>query len=143
MIDFSRENQVLGAVAIEEWGFLYHCMKAVPPDQQLLVNFRQVPKWQGIQNLLTLGTVSETMDSNWQKISGEVNFDCDRISPGNRILWDSRSHGSMVFALPPAGWKKALASLRKMGFTEATLVGHLRSQGASPKVVLSDWQAPN
>jgi len=137
--EFFQNFDVRGAVVVEEWGFLYHCMQALAGDQQLVVNFRKVPKWDGIDTVLKSSVSLPTVNSNWERVADEVNFDRDRLSKTNSILWDSRSHGSMVLGVRPENWKTALASLQEMGFTDASLMGCIRPQKTAKRVVLSDW----
>lgn len=141
LTEFLQEFDIQTAVMVEEWGFLYHCFQELQVDQQMMVNFRHLPKWQGVDQVLETPVKSPALDKNWQRVRNHVNFDRDNISKGNAILWDSRSHGAMVIGVSSTQWEKALASLKKMGFTEATLVGCVREQRTSKRMVLSDWNA--
>ena len=105
----------------------------------MMINFRNLPRWQGVDEVLETPVSNQALDKNWQRIRNQVNFDRDNISKGNAILWDSRSHGAMVIAVSSTQREKALASLIEMGFTEATLVGCVRDQSTDKKMVLSDW----
>jgi len=139
LAQFFKKFKVSTAVMIEEWGLLYHSLLALGVDQQLLINFRNLPKWQGVDEVLETPASNKALDKNWQRIRSQVNFDRDHISKGNAILWDPRSHGAMVLAVSSSQCDLALASLQKMGFTEATLVGCVREQFTNKKMVLSDW----
>lgn len=136
---FQEEFNPSASVLIEEWGFLYHCLQNLPYHQQLMVNFREVPRWQGIDKTLDTTFTHPGLDTNWERIKNDVAFDRSEVSLNNSILWDSLSQGGMVIGVEAQKYKEALCRLQEMGYKEAALVGCIRPKHGDNKVVLSDW----
>lgn len=136
---FAEKWDPSALVLIEEWGFLYHCLQSLPGHQQLLVNFREVPRWPGVDQVLKNSIPHPALDANWDRIKEDVAFQREDISFNNSIMWDSLSQGSLVIGVSAANYKQALSHLQEMGYKEATLVGCVRPKHNNNKVVLSDW----
>ena len=126
-------------VLIEEWGFLYHCLDQLPGHQQLMVNFREVPRWEGIDQLLKTTLDLPGLEPNWQRVKRDLAFKREDVSKANSVLWDSMSQGSLVLGVRPDQWQSALNDLQKMGYHQAALVGCIRPKTKGQRVVLSDW----
>lgn len=126
-------------VLVEEWGFLYHCLQSLPAHQQLMLNFREIPRWTGIDQTLTSKSLHPGLEANWSRISGDVAFARDEVSLNNAVLWDSLSQGSLVIGVKAKDYKQALCHLHEMGYKRAALVGCVRPKAHDNKVVLSDW----
>lgn len=137
--DFIEKWQPSGRVLIEEWGFLFHCLQKLPAHQQLMVNLREVPRWQGTDQLINQKVTHPGLDLNWNRIQDSVAFDRNEVSLNNSILWDSLSQGSLVFGFKSSEWKLALADLQSLGYQRAALVGCIRPKSKGNSVVLSDW----
>ena len=138
-MEFSERWNPSAQVLIEEWGFLYHCLQKLPAHQQLMVNFREVPRWEGIDQLINENVELPGLDTNWPRIKDDVAFSKDDVSVNNSILWDPMSQGSLVFGVPAENWKEALGDLQAMGYERAALVGCTRPKSKGNRVVLSDW----
>lgn len=138
-MEFREAHDPSAFVLIEEWGFLYHCLQSLPGHQQLWVNFREVPRWTGIDQVLNGSVHHPALDVNWERIKDDVAFNRQDVSFNNSILWDSLSQGSMVIGVSAANYKQALSHLHDLGYKEATLVGCVRPKHNNNKVVLSDW----
>lgn len=124
---------------VEEWGFLYHGLQALPVDQQLVVNFREIPRWRGVDEIFKQNLVHPGLDQNWHRIESEVAFSRDEVSKSNAILWDPLSQGSLLIGLTEENWEGALQDLIQLGFSQSALVGCLRRKQGLNKIVLSDW----
>ena len=136
---FQKSFQPNASVFIEEWGFLYHSLRALPGGQELVINFREVPRWQGVERLVNTQTMKASLQQNWQRIEDRVVFSSKEVSPINSILWDPLSSGALVFGVRKEIWKEALHGLKNMGFHDASLVGCVRPKTKGHSVVLSDW----
>ncbi len=128
-----------GRVLIEEWGFLFHCLQKLPAHQQLMVNLREVPRWQGTDELINQKVEHPGLDINWARIQGDVAFDRSEVSANNSILWDSMSQGGLVFGVRAHEYQQVLEDLHGMGYERAALVGSIRPKSKGNRVVLSDW----
>jgi NADH dehydrogenase FAD-containing subunit len=137
--EFVNEYNPSTAVFIEEWGFLYHCLQALPINQQLMINFREVPRWSGIEKLLNHSQVHPGLDLNWERIKDSVAFKRSEVSLNNSILWDSLSQGALVIGVKAQDYKKAIESLKQLGFNHTSLVGCIRPKNSNNRIVLSDW----
>ena len=136
---FTEKFQPSDQIFIEEWGFLYHCLEKLPKDQQIMINFREVPRWQGIDRLINKTLSQPGLESNWERIQKDVAFTQDEVSRNNDIMWDSLSQGAVVIGVNPQNWQEALQDLKKMGFTQGSLVGCTRPKSKGNRVVLTDW----
>ncbi len=142
LLAFTDKWGMSAPVLIEEWGFLYHCLQKLPAHQQLMVNFREVPRWEGVDPLIGEKVSHPGLDINWTRIQSDVAFQKDDVSLTNAILWDSLSQGSLVFSVRPEHWREALQDLRQIGYSHAALVGCIRPKVKGSRVILSDW-SPN
>ncbi len=138
-LQFIEKWKPSGRVLIEEWGFLFHCLQRLPAHQQLMVNFREVPRWYGADFLIDKKVSHPGLEVNWRRIQEDVAFSREEISANNSVLWDSLSQGSLVFGVKAENWQQALYDLRQMGYKQATLVGCIRPKQKGTRVVLSDW----
>ena len=125
---------------VEEWGFLYQGLQRVPVDQQLIVNFREIPRYSGVDEVLKKEVFLPSLDTNWQRIESEVAFSREEVSKGNSVLWDPLSQGSLMISLSEKDWKAAMEDLKKIGFKNTALVGCVRPKQSQTKIVLSDWR---
>ena len=139
MKSFLEKWNPSGRVLIEEWGFLFHCLQRLPAHQQLMVNLREVPRWEGADDLIERQTTHPGLDINWSRIKNHVAFNREDVSANNAVLWDSLSQGGLVFGFKSENWEQALEDLKKMGYDRASLVGCIRPKRKGNDVVLSDW----
>lgn len=126
-------------ILIEEWGFLYHCMEQLPAHQQITLNFREIPRWEGIDQLLGEDLYHPGLDPNWERVEKDLAFKKEDVAKANSVLWDSMSQGGLVLGVRPEHWQEALKDLRGMGFSHSALVGCIRPKAKGQRVVLSDW----
>ncbi len=137
--DFLLRWKPSGKVLIEEWGFLFHCLQKLPGHQQLMVNLREVPRWNGADELINQKVSHPGLDTNWTRIQDDVAFDRSEVSLNNSILWDSMSQGSLVLGVRAHEYQEVLADLHGLGYERAALVGSIRPKSKGNRVVLSDW----
>ncbi len=137
--DYTLKHNVSASFVVEEWGFLYHCLRHVPAHQQMILNFREVPRWEGTDQMFKRKMKHPGLDINWNRVSGELAFQRDDVSTTNSVLWDSMSQGALVLGVPSHNWQEALSDLKKMGYKKASLVGCTRPKKSGKRVVLSDW----
>jgi len=138
--NFVADFEVSSMVFVEEWGFLYHCIQHLPGKTQMMINFREVPRWPGVEKVIENAPLHPCSEHNWQRVMGHVPFQQDEVSVSNRVLWDPLSQGAMVIGVAADSYLEALCNLRQMGYTHANLVGCVRPQVKGYKVVLSDWK---
>ncbi len=131
---------VSAMVLVEEWGLLYHCIQHLPGKAQMMVNFREVPRWPGVDTVMGLAPLHPSSEHNWQRVKCHVPFQQDEVSVNNRVLWDPLSQGALVIGVSADSYPQALCNLRQMGYTHANLIGCVRPQVKGYKVVLSDWK---
>ncbi len=137
--DFISTHQPSSINMIEEWGFLQHASLSLTPDQQLMINFREIPRHKGVDLLLPSEMNYPALDINWARSKDDVAFDRSEVSTVNSILWDPLSQGSLVIGLSAKNYQQALMDLKNMGFQKTKLIGCVRPKVNNNKVVLSDW----
>jgi NADH dehydrogenase FAD-containing subunit len=138
---FVKKWNPRGLGFVEEWGFLYHGFEHIPVDQQLVINFREVPRWRGVDEMLKQQVYHPGLDTNWNRIQSEVAFSREEVSRSNSVLWDPLSQGSLMLGVDAQSWKEVLGDLKSLGFSSSALVGCIRRKQSQNKVVLSDWKA--
>ena len=136
---FITEHEVSAAFVVEEWGFLYHCLRHIPTHHQMILNFREVPRWEGTDTLFHQKVSHPGIDANWPKVASDLAFKREDVSHTNSVLWDSMSQGSLVFGVSSKKWVNALKDLKARGYSRASLVGCTRPKKNGQRVVLSDW----
>lgn len=136
VIDFDVSAMVL----VEEWGLLYHCIQQLPGKAQMMVNFREVPRWPGVDTVIGQAPLHPSSEHNWQRVMRHVPFQQEEVSLSNRVLWDPLSQGALVIGVSADSYSEALCNLCQMGYTHANLIGCVRPQVKGYKVVLSDWK---
>ncbi len=124
---------------IEEWGFIHHSSQNLTPDQQLMINFREIPRQKGVDVISPLPMTYPALDLNWTRIKKDVAFDRNEVSAINSVLWDPLSQGAMVIGVSARDSMQALEDLKKMGFKQTKVIGCVRPKVNNNKVVLSDW----
>ena len=105
-----------------------------------MVNFREVPRWPGVDTVIAQAPLHPSSEHNWQRVMGHVPFQQEEVSVNNRVLWDPLSQGALVIGVSADSYSQALCKLRQMGYTHANLIGCVRPQVKGYKVVLSDWK---
>jgi hypothetical protein len=137
---FVREFQPSRLIFVGEWGLLYHCMPYLPAKNQMIINFREVPRWSGLDQVIATAPSPPGADTNWQRVADHLPFRREEVSPHNLVLWDSLSLGAIVIGVRAENYTQALASLRKMGYSKANLIGCVRPKTQGSKFILSDWK---
>jgi NADH dehydrogenase FAD-containing subunit len=137
--NFVEKWQPSGRVLVGEWGFLFHCLEKLPAHQQLIINFREVPRWSGVDQMVNQNVTHAGLDNNWERVRSAVAFDRSEVSASNGVMWDSLSQGTLVFGVRAKDWRGALDDLKQMGYSHAALVGCVRPKAEGHRIILSDW----
>ena len=126
-------------VVVQQWGLLYHCLQALPMDQQLFINPEMVPYWRGVDQSFHQGLGHPALNMNWQRIKNRVSLKENKVSDLHSLLWDSLSQGALILGVKARNHKEALLELKAMGYKNSALIGCVRPGTKDHPVVLSDW----
>ena len=126
-------------VVVQEWGLLYHCLQALPLDQQLFINPEMVPFWGGVEQSFHQGLGHPALNMNWQRVKNRVFLKKNKASDLHSLLWDFLSQGTMILGVQAGNHKEALLELKRMGYKDSALIGCVRPGINDHPVVVSDW----
>lgn len=137
--EFMDHHKPSAVRMVEEWGFIHHALQGIASEQQLMVNFREIPRAKGVDVVVNSMSAFPALDQNWERIKKDVAFERKEVSALNSILWDPLSQGALVIGVNAKVYEAAQEELKNIGFRQTKLMGCVRPKVNGNKLVLSDW----
>ncbi len=101
---------------------------------QVVLQWPQVPLWDGVRDLAAQGLVTGASGRNWAGYGVEVALPADFAAADQALLTDPQTSGGLLVSCTPEALPQVLAVFRRHGFDAAAQVGTVRpaTSGAAP-----------
>jgi len=134
--DLSALEGVHAMTDVTGFGLLGHALEmAKGCDQDVTLNWAELPIIDGVPNLIELGMVTGASARNWSSYGNQVNLSSALPSWAQALLSDPQTSGGLLISASTESAPKVLELLQMAGFSNSRVIGSIaQKQQAAPQV---------
>jgi selenide,water dikinase len=141
----ARLSKLAGVHAITDvtgFGLLGHALEMARGSKlQAVIEYSNLPKLEGVEDLLRSGHVTGASARNWASYGTDVALDAALPSHAQALLSDPQTSGGLLVACAESAVNAVLAEFARDDFTQACVIGKMRGRMSEQKSSQADASA--